>query len=111
MKRDNKAFASDLLKDKASALGSAIASARLARNITRQDFSERANMSPSTLVRIERGDVSVNFLAWLQAMERAGILGLLDPASNPHNDVIGEVNRKADARRRARKPTKDQHDY
>ncbi|HVE07267.1 MAG TPA: helix-turn-helix transcriptional regulator [Paraburkholderia sp.] len=102
MKRNNEDFASADVKRRAAALGRAVAAARIARNLTRQDFSERANISPSTLVRIEKGDVSVGFAAWLQAFERAGLLGLLEPLANRQNDVLGEARRAAGGRRRAR---------
>jgi transcriptional regulator with XRE-family HTH domain len=103
MRRQNKEFVSSDLSRRSEALGAAISAARIARNMSRQDFSERANISPSTLVRIEKGDVSVNFLAWLQALERAGLLGLLEPLSNLQADVIGESKRKAEARKRPRR--------
>jgi transcriptional regulator with XRE-family HTH domain len=102
MKRTNQDFASTDVQRRAAALGRAVAAARIARNMTRQDFSERANISPSTLVRIEKGDVSVGFAAWLQAFERAGLLGLLEPLGQPQNDVLGEARRAAGSRRRAR---------
>ncbi|MGF6536013.1 MULTISPECIES: helix-turn-helix domain-containing protein [Paraburkholderia] len=103
MRRQNKEFVSPDLRRRSEALGSAISAARIARNMSRQDFSERASISPSTLMRIERGDVSVNFLAWLQALERAGLLGLLEPLSLPQADVVGESKRKAEARKRPRR--------
>lgn len=94
----------ELLK-KATALGEAISLARVARDMTRQDCAERAHISPSTLVRIEKGDVSVSFSAWLLAMEQVGLVGLIEPAARPYNDVIGETRRKAEVRRRVHKTT------
>ncbi len=111
MRRSNKEFISPELIRQASRLGDAVVAARIARNMTRQDFSERANISPSTLVRIENGDVSVSFSSWLQAFERAGLLGLLQPIANPQNDLIGEARRKTEARVRPRKSASKTGDY
>src|ERR1700712_17587 len=111
MKRNNKGFVSIDLVQQATSLGRAVNAARVARNMTRQDFSERANMSPSTLMRIENGDVSVSFSSWLQAFERAGLLGLLQPLANPQNDVIGEARRKTESRVRPRKPASKTGEY
>jgi transcriptional regulator with XRE-family HTH domain len=113
MRRQNKEFVSPDLRRRSEALGAAVSAARIARNMSRQDFSERANISPSTLVRIEKGDVSVNFLAWLQALERAGLLGLLEPLSLLQADVVGESKRKAEARKRPRrsKAKDDPYDF
>ena len=111
MRRSNKEFISPELIRQASRLGDAVVAARIARNMTRQDFSERANISPSTLVRIENGDVSVSFSSWLQAFERAGLLGLIQPIANPQNDLIGEARRKTEARVRPRKSASKTGDY
>ena len=111
MKRDNREFSSPELSREAEGLGRAIAAARIARNMTRKDFSERANISPSTLVRIENGDVSVSFSSWLHAFERAGLLGLLQPLANPQNDVIGEARRKTESRVRPRKTASKTGEY
>ena len=111
MKRDNREFSSPELSREAEGLGRAIAAARIARNMTRKDFSERANISPSTLVRIENGDVSVSFSSWLHAFERAGLLGLLQPLANPQNDVVGEARRKTESRVRPRKTASKTGEY
>ena len=111
MKRNNKEFSTPELGHRAKSLGHAVAAARIARNMTRKDFSERANISPSTLIRIENGDVSVSFSSWLQAFERAGLLGLLEPLASPHNDVIGEARRTAESRLRPRKTASKTGEY
>jgi transcriptional regulator with XRE-family HTH domain len=111
MKRTNKDFSSPALVRSAAGLGGAISAARIARNMTRRDFSERANISPSTLVRIEKGDVSVSFSSWLQAIDRAGLLALLEPLANPQNDPVGEARRKAEARKRPRKSVSKTGEY
>lgn len=111
MKRNNKEFISADLLHQATRLGRAVSAARIARNMTRQDFSERANISASTLVRIENGDVAVSFSSWLQAFERAGILGLLQPLASPQNDLIGEARRKNESRARPRRAVSKTGDY
>jgi transcriptional regulator with XRE-family HTH domain len=111
MKRNNLALASPDLLRRSVELGRAVAQARMARHMTRQDFSERANISPSTLVRIEKGDVSVSFLAWLQAFERAGLIALLQPLADPQNDPVGEVHRQGEARRRVRRKDTDADEF
>jgi transcriptional regulator with XRE-family HTH domain len=111
MKRNNKDFSTPELGYQATALGRAVAAARIARNMTRKDFSERANISPSTLIRIENGDVSVSFSSWLLAFERAGLLGLLQPLANPQNDVVGEARRKTESRVRPRKTASKTGEY
>src|SRR3984957_21311320 len=111
MKRNNREFSSPELSQQAMGLGHAVAVARIARNMTRKDFSERANISPSTLVRIENGDVSVSFSSWLHAFERAGLLGLLEPLASPQNDVIGEARRKTESRVRPRKTASKTGEY
>jgi transcriptional regulator with XRE-family HTH domain len=103
MRRENKNFTSTELLNRAAQLGAAIRLARIARDLTRQDCAKRARVSPSTLMRIEKGDVSVSFSAWLMTLEEVGLVGLIDPASLPYNDVIGEARRMGDARRRAHK--------
>lgn len=113
MRKVQKDFAPARLQDEAERLGGAIRAARVARGVSRNDFSVRANISPSTLVRIEKGDVSVSFLAWLQALERAGLLGLLERAAEPSADAIGETQRRMEQRRRPRgtPSEKDKYDF
>jgi transcriptional regulator with XRE-family HTH domain len=111
MKRNNKDFISPELDQRATLFGRAVSAARIARNMTRQDFSERANISPSTLARIESGDVSVSFASWLQAFDRAGLLGTLEPLANPQNDRIGEARRQLESRVRPRKSAANTDDY
>lgn len=103
MKRNNSDFTPPELHTRAQTLGQALKQARIARDLTRQDCAERAHISASTLARIENGDVAVSLSAWLMAMNQVGLLGLLDAASNPDNDVIGAVRRKREVRQRARK--------
>jgi transcriptional regulator with XRE-family HTH domain len=85
----------------ASQLGLAIKQARLARNYTRLDFAERSKVSPATLDRIEKGDVSVRMGAWLLALQYASLLHLLDKAATPAADVVGQQLREEQLRKRA----------
>lgn len=111
MRRINQDFASPELALFAKNLGGAVRAARVARKLSRAEFSARAQMGLSTLTRIERGDVGVNMLAWLQAFERAGILPLMAPLAQTHNDVVGESYRKEQGATRARNPQSSDHDF
>jgi len=111
MRRINEDFASPELKLLTKQLGEAVKAARIARNISRADFCERANLGLSTLARIEGGDVAVNFLAWLQAFERAGIVHLLAPMVQLHNDVVGETYRKEKSVKNPRKRKTNPYDF
>lgn len=111
MRRDNKAFTTPLLQEKAAALGTAIKLARVARDITQADCAERAHMSVRSLARIENGDVSVSFSGWLQALNQVGLIELLAVPSVPQNDIVGEARRKKESRSRASKTTKVSYEF
>ena len=102
MKRPESKFASPMTTQTARHLGSSIRAARLARNATQASMAERARMSALTLLKIERGDVSVAFGSWLAAMEQAGLLPLLRDVANPDADRLGSALRREQARVRAR---------
>ena len=110
MKRVNADFTPPELHQRAQALGQALKLARIARDLTRQDCAERAHISPSTLARIEGGDVAVSMAAWLMAMNQVGLIGLLEAPSQPENDVIGTLRRKGEVRQRVRK-TGGEYDF
>lgn len=105
MKRPESKFASQLTAQTARRLGGAIRAARLARNATQASIAERARMSALTLLKIERGDVSVALGCWLAAMEQVGLLPLLQDAANPDADRTGSALRREQARVRARPST------
>lgn len=111
MRRINQDFASPELALFAKNLGGAVKAARVAGKLSRADFCARARMGLSTLVRIENGDVGVNMLAWLQAFERAGILSLMTPVAQTHNDVVGEAYRKERGLKHPRKSKSGSHDF
>jgi|GEM_PF-1511539 len=101
MRRPEAAFASPASIEVARQLGSAVRSARLARNLTQADFAERARMSLATLQRIERGDPAVSLTSWLSAMEVASILSLLKRVADPQADAGGRARRQLEERQRA----------
>lgn len=103
MKRDNKVFTAPLLLEKAAALGAAIRLARVARDMTQADCAARAHLSTRSLARIEKGDVSVGFSGWLQALNQVGLIDLLTTPSVPQNDIVGEARRTKERRSRASK--------
>ena len=72
------------------------------RCVTLCRLAERARMSALTLLKIERGDVSVAFGSWLAAMEQAEILPLLQDVANPDADRLGSSLRREQAKVRAR---------
>ncbi len=111
MRRAESKFASPEIAAAAVRLGSAIRTARLARNITQQTMAERARMSTLTWLKIEKGDVSVAMGSWLSALERVGLLALLAEISRPDADRLGEALRREQARVRARPSANATRDY
>lgn len=101
MRRPEASFASPAAGEAAQRLGKSIQLARLARNVTQDDFSRRARISRPTLQRIERGDPAVSFTSWLSALEAASLLHLLKAASEPASDRLGTATRDAERRLRA----------
>lgn len=104
MRRPEASFASPRSTELAAELGAAVRQARLGRNLTQADFSQRARISVPTLQRIEKGDPAVSFTSWLSAMEAGGLLGVLTQASSPEADPLGAARRKSEQRQRAAKP-------
>jgi transcriptional regulator with XRE-family HTH domain len=98
----------------ANQLGLAIKQARLARNYTRLDFAERSKISPATLDRIEKGDMSGRMGAWLLALQYTSLLHLLDKAATLAADPVGQQLRDVQLRKRAsgkRKKKNQADDY
>lgn len=112
MPRPEASFASPDTSVAAQKLGKAVRLARLARNMTRVDFAERARISAPTLDRIERGDVAVRMGAWLLALQVCNLLHLLDKVSAPDADALGQQQRELNIRKRASGTrNKSQDDY
>lgn len=101
MRRPELVAASPSVQQTAAQLGDAVRRARLARNFTREDFAARARMSRITLIRIEKGDLSVGLSFWLSALEAAALLHLITAAANPTADITGVAQRKLEERKRA----------
>ena len=103
MRRSEASFASPMSASVATQLGRAIRLARLGRNLTQEDFAQRARISVATLQRIERGDPAVSFSSWLSAMEVGSLLAVLKAAADPNADALGVAQRQLEQRRRASK--------
>jgi len=101
MRRPELVAASPSVQQTATQLGDAVRRARLASNVTREDFAARARMSRITLIRIEQGDRSVGFSFWLSALEAASLLHLITAAANPSADTTGVAQRRLEERKRA----------
>ena len=56
-------------------------------------MAARARVSPSTLDRIERGDVAVSMSAWLSTLEAVSLLHLVEKPSDPDADPLGRAHR------------------
>ena len=70
-------------EDVARLLGAKIRTARIARNWTQVDLSERCGISKSTVLNIETGAVSVQFGFVLKALWAVGLIGdVLDHLKN-----------------------------
>ena len=114
MRRKESEFASSAARAVAIRLGQAIRLARLGRNQPQSDFAERARIGRRTLTRIESGDPAVSFTGWLSALECASLLSLLEKAANPESDPIGQAQRAAQTRKRARRAgpqARDNYDF
>ena len=114
MPRPEASFASPDTSLAAQKLGKAVRMARLARNMTRVDFAERARISAPTLDRIERGDVAVRMGSWLLALQVCNLLHQLDKVSDPNADILGQQQRELSIRKRAsgtRKKAQDNYDF
>jgi len=114
MPRPEASFASPDTSLAAQKLGKAVRMARLARNMTRIDFAERARISAPTLDRIERGDVAVRMGSWLLALQVCNLLHQLDKVSDPNADILGQQQRELSIRKRAsgkRKKAQDNYDF
>jgi DNA-binding XRE family transcriptional regulator len=104
MRRPEAKFASPMSASVATQLGHAIRYARLGRNLTQEDFAQRARVSIATLQRIERGDPAVSFTSWLSAMEASSLLPVLKAAAQASADAHGSALRQMEQRQRASKP-------
>jgi transcriptional regulator with XRE-family HTH domain len=103
MRRVEANFTSPLSASVAAQLGNAIRQARLGRNLTQEDFAQRARVSIATLQRVERGDPAVSFSSWLSTLEAGSLLGALTAAAEPSLDAVGSARRQREQRQRASK--------
>ena len=72
-------------------LGADIRSARIRRSLRAAVVAERAQISPPTLLRVERGDAGVSLGIYATVL---WVLGLIDPLAQvaaPTGDLIGQA--------------------
>lgn len=74
MRKSEIQYVSTVAIEQARQWGRLIKAARLDRNLTQVLAAERARMSEYTWIKIEKGNVSVSFGAWLSALETMGLL-------------------------------------
>lgn len=91
-------------------LGVDIRSARIRRRITMAIMSERANITPLTLARVEKGDPSVSFGTYVSVIF---ILGMIDKIYNlldSSEDSIGRLLEEERLPKRVRIPRQKKGD-
>jgi len=88
------------------ALGSNLRTARLKRRISIKGFAERAGVSTSTIIRLEKGDAGVSMgtlaMACLVLGEIDRIAGFLDPGSDDTGLLLDQkaLPKRIDRKRR-----------
>jgi transcriptional regulator with XRE-family HTH domain len=71
-------------------------------NLTAQQVSERADISRTTLRKIESGDPNVNFANVTQVLRALGVLDKVVDALDPLNSDIGRLRAGNLTKKRAR---------
>lgn len=72
-------------------LGRRLKLARRRRRISVRDMASRLQISPDTLVRLERGDAGVAVGIVVAAADVLGLLGEISSLFVPENDAIGNA--------------------
>lgn len=75
---------------------------RMVLNLTAEQVSDRAGISPGTLRSIERGAASVSFGSVMQVARALGVLDEIVSAVDPLTTDVGRARAGALSRRRAR---------
>lgn len=70
-------------------LGRDLRAARLRRNIARSDLAVRAGTSPSTIMRLERGEAGVGIGALADVLVALGLIERLADIVDVRNDELG----------------------
>lgn len=83
-------------------LGEHIRSWRMVLNLTAQQVCERADISRTTLRKIENGDGGVSFNSMAQVLRALGQLDTVVEALDPLNTDIGRLRASSLGRKRAR---------
>ena len=90
----------------ARTLGEYLAVWRKLRELTMEQVAERANISRSTLYRIEHGNANVSFESVLEVLRALGILDVVVNSTDPLKSDIGRLRLTEQVPERVRKATK-----
>lgn len=75
----------------ASDIGTQLTAWRKLQNLTAQQVSERANIGPSTLRRLEHGDPGVTLETLLSVLRALGALDRMVDALDPYTTDLGRT--------------------
>lgn len=91
-------------------LGTRLAAARLAKNLTQEALAETAGVSKRTLERLESGEVAARLSAFVRVSRALGIVNRLDtlvpsPSAGPVEQlkIAGRRRKRASSRAKSRK--------
>ncbi len=90
MRRSSADYATSTTMNSAKHLAGLVKNARKARGWSQESLAERARISPATMNRLEKGNVSISLGTWLAVMDRLGLLHKLDQLQDPVSDAILE---------------------
>lgn len=79
------------VKRAAADIGTQLTAWRKLQNLTAQQVAERANISPSTLRRVEQGDPGVTLETLLGVLRALGTLDRMVEALDPYTTDLGRA--------------------
>ena len=88
-------------------LGQDISDARRRRRIPLKLLAERADISPRTLVKIEKGDASVGMASYAGVIFALGMIERLSDLVDARHDLTGRALEEEHLPKRVRIPSKD----
>lgn len=88
-------------------LGQDISDARRRRRIPVKLLAERADISPRTLVKIEKGDASVGMASYAAVIFALGMIDRLSDILDARHDLTGRALEEERLPKRVRLPQKD----
>ena len=86
-------------------LGRRVAQRRVRRNISQEEFAQRAGISRSSLQRLEKGDVGTRLATFMAALRALGLTEALDaalPEESASPIEVFESLKKSEPRKRSR---------